>query len=48
MEQKPFHYDGSFHGEQQASGAAVPEAFEVTEEMRSSIGKNPYSLETSE
>jgi len=44
MEQKPFYYDGSFHSEH-LEEAEASETFELTEEMRNNIGKNPYSLD---
>lgn len=47
MEQKPLHYDGSFHFGQ-AEVAEGNEEFVMTDEMRLSIGRNPYSFETNE
>lgn len=46
MEQKPGFYDGSAHSEQHANESADTESFQMTDEMRKSIGKNPYAMET--
>ncbi|MGG3466478.1 hypothetical protein ABES02_02885 [Neobacillus pocheonensis] len=48
MEQKPVHYDGSLQASQAADESVVNEPFLMTDEMRQSIGRNPYSLETNE
>ncbi|MCH6265703.1 hypothetical protein [Neobacillus citreus] len=48
MEQKPVHYDGSFHLDQAENEAVVKEPFLMTDEMRKNIGKNPYSMEVNE
>lgn len=48
MEQKPVHYDGSSHANQAANESVVNEPFLMTDEMRQSIGRNPYSLDTNE
>ncbi|MCM3726138.1 hypothetical protein M3226_10625 [Neobacillus cucumis] len=48
MEQKPLHYDGSLPLGQAATEAFVNEPFQMTDEMRLNIGRNPYSLETTE
>jgi hypothetical protein len=45
MEQKPVHYDGSIQLDQVTNEAAVNEAFQMTDEMRVNIGRNPYSLD---
>ncbi|AIE61145.1 hypothetical protein [Bacillus methanolicus] len=44
MEQKPIHYDGSVQLEQTASIESTEnDLFEITDEMRKNIGRNPYS-----
>ena len=48
MEQKPVHYDGSLQASQAADESVVNEPFLMTDEMRQSIGRNPYSLATNE
>ena len=48
MEQKPVHYDGSFQLGQATNEAVVTEPFQMTDEMRINIGRNPYSLDTNE
>jgi hypothetical protein len=48
MEQKPFHYDGSIQNEAQLNETIEQELFVMTDEMRKSIGRNPYSLDTNE
>ncbi len=48
MEQKPVHYDGSSLTSQAANESVVNEPFLMTDEMRKSIGRNPYSLDTNE
>jgi hypothetical protein len=47
MDQKPFHYDGSgVQLEHTASNESTEnEPFEITDEMRKNIGRNPYSLD---
>lgn len=48
MEQKPVHYDGSSLLGQATNESLVNETFQMTDEMRSNIGRNPYSLDTNE
>lgn len=48
MEQKPLHFDGSFQLEASAGESVVNEPFQMTDEMRINIGRNPYSLESNE
>ena len=48
MEQKPVHYDGSSQLGQATNETMVNEPFHMTDEMRSNIGLNPYSLDTNE
>lgn len=50
MEQKPVYFDGSGHigKEDNNSGGLKEEAFQMTDEMRANIGRNPYSLDTTE
>jgi len=48
MEQKPVHYDGSSQLGQAAKEAVVDEPFQMTDDMRGNIGRNPYSLDTNE
>lgn len=48
MEQKPLHFDGSSPLGQAATEALVNETFQMTDEMRLNIGRNPYSLDTNE
>lgn len=43
MEGKPKHYDGSFHNSEDSAGEAGNEPFKLTDEMRGSIGGNPFS-----
>lgn len=45
MEQKPIHYDGSFQLNQLANESVLNESFQMTDEMRINIGRNPYSLD---
>jgi len=47
MEQKPVHYDGSSQLSQ-AAEALVNEHFQMTDEMRLNIGRNPFSFDTNE
>jgi hypothetical protein len=44
-EQKPVHYDGSSQLGQATNESVVNEQFQMTDEMRINIGRNPYSLE---
>jgi hypothetical protein len=46
MEQKPIHYDGSFQSGENAAESMVNEPFQLTDEMRINIGRNPFSPET--
>jgi hypothetical protein len=48
MEQKPMHYDGSVQANAQNNEPILQESFVITDEMRKSIGRNPYSLDTNE
>jgi hypothetical protein len=48
MEQKPGHYDGSSQLGQATDEALGNEPFQLTDEMRINIGRNPYSLDTNE
>ena len=48
LEQKPVHYDGSSHLGQATNEALVNEPFQLTDEMRINIGRNPYSFDTNE
>lgn len=49
MEQKPLYYDGSDHIIQKGNSDSSPQKpFEMTDEMRANIGRNPYSLDTDE
>jgi hypothetical protein len=48
MEEKPLHYDGSYHLGELTSESVVNEPFEMTDEMRVNIGRNPYSLDSNE
>jgi hypothetical protein len=48
MEQKPIHYDGSFQLGQAVNESVLNEPFQMTDEMRVNIGRNPYSLDTNE
>jgi hypothetical protein len=48
MDQKPYHYDGSIQIEAQNNEEMAQESFVMTDEMRKSIGRNPYSLDTNE
>ena len=49
MNQHPFHYDGRFHQNSENNYEFDKEIpFEVTEEMRKSIGQNPYSVGSDE
>ncbi len=45
MEQMPIHYDGSSQAASTAGESVVNEPFLMTDEMRKSIGRNPYSLD---
>lgn len=43
MENKPVHYDGSAHNDEQLKNEAYSnETFELTDEMRKNISGNPY------
>ncbi|CRK80672.1 hypothetical protein [Neobacillus massiliamazoniensis] len=44
-EQKPVHYDGSSQLGQAINESVVTEPFQMTDEMRINIGRNPYSME---
>ncbi|WP_169787422.1 hypothetical protein [Sporosarcina globispora] len=49
MENKPFHYDGSVqmnYEKKDETNSSLP--FELTEEMRKNIGRNPYSPDEQE
>jgi hypothetical protein len=48
MEQKPLHYDGSFQLDVSSNESVVNAPFQMTEEMRINIGRNPYSLDSNE
>ncbi|WP_155925630.1 hypothetical protein [Bacillus sp. UNC438CL73TsuS30] len=48
MEQKPLHYDGSLQLDSSLSESVVNEPFQMTDEMRVNIGRNPYSVDTNE
>jgi hypothetical protein len=48
MDQKPGHYDGSVQINAQINETAIQDSFTMTDEMRNNIGRNPYSLDTSE
>ena len=49
MNQHPLHYDGRFHQNSENNNEFDKEIpFEVTEEMRKSIGQNPYSEDSEE
>lgn len=48
MEQKPVHYDGSSQQVQATNESLGNEPFQLTDEMRMNIGRNPYSLDTNE
>ncbi|WP_442598000.1 hypothetical protein [Neobacillus sp. D3-1R] len=48
MELKPFHYDGSVQNTSENNEAVLQDSFVMTDEMRKSIGRNPYSLDTNE
>ncbi|MBS4212033.1 MULTISPECIES: hypothetical protein [Neobacillus] len=48
MEQKPVHYDGSFHLEQAENEVNVNEPFLMTDEMRKNVGQSPYSIDANE
>jgi hypothetical protein len=48
MEQKPIHYDGSSQLGQATNEALGNDPFQLTDEWRSNIGRNPYSLDTNE
>lgn len=48
MEQKTGHYDGSSQLGRATDEAFVNEPFQLTEQMRINIGRNPYSLDTNE
>ncbi|WP_274857059.1 hypothetical protein [Bacillus methanolicus] len=46
MEQKPMYYDGSVQLENTVSDeSAGNDYFEITDEMRKIIGRNPYSFD---
>lgn len=42
MEQKPIYFDGSVQGNWGSENEST-ESFQMTDEMRKNIGKNPYS-----
>ncbi|MFC0414921.1 hypothetical protein ACFFHH_05565 [Cytobacillus solani] len=45
MNQQPLHYDGRFQRDSKNNHELQKEIpFELTEEMRTSIGQNPYSV----
>lgn len=48
MEQKPIHYDGSLQLNQTLTDSNANESFQITDEMRTNIGRNPYYLNTNE
>ncbi|WP_173719808.1 hypothetical protein [Bacillus massilinigeriensis] len=50
MEGKPFYYDGSIQLDNQSNeySSIIKESFQLTDEMRKSIGRNPYSIESNE
>ena len=48
MEQNPVHYDGSLQLGQATNESVITEPFQMTDEMRINIGRNPYSLDTNE
>ncbi|MEH7414240.1 hypothetical protein V7266_02985 [Neobacillus drentensis] len=48
MEQKPVHYDGSSQLGLAASEEIVNEPFQMTDELRLNIGRNPFSLDSDE
>jgi hypothetical protein len=50
MEQKPVYFDGSGHiGKEDNSNSGLKEeVFQITDEMRANIGRNPYSLDSTE
>ncbi|MCM3706077.1 MULTISPECIES: hypothetical protein [Cytobacillus] len=49
MENKPFHYDGSVQMNYETDSEATSSIpFEITDEMRKSIGTNPYSTKEQE
>lgn len=48
MEQKPLHYDGSLQLDSSLTESGVNEPFQMTDEMRVNIGRNPYSVDTNE
>jgi hypothetical protein len=48
MDQKPGHYDGSVQASALNNESAIQDSFTMTDEMRKSIGRNPYSLDTIE
>ncbi|MGG1400218.1 hypothetical protein ABE288_20700 [Bacillus salipaludis] len=48
MEQKPLHYDGSLQLDSSLTESVVNEPFQMTDEMRVNIGRNPYSFDTNE
>ncbi|WHY93416.1 hypothetical protein QNK12_08130 [Neobacillus cucumis] len=48
MEQKPLHYDGSLQLDSTLTESVVNEPFQMTDEMRVNIGRNPYSVDTNE
>jgi hypothetical protein len=48
MEQKPIHYDGSSQLGQATNEALGNDPFQLTDEWRINIGRNPYSLDTNE
>ena len=48
MDNKPFHYDGSLQTNQSLDMSEESNTtVEITDEMRKSIGTNPYNLQNS-
>ncbi|GHI00362.1 hypothetical protein [Neobacillus kokaensis] len=43
MENKRFHYDGSFQNHEGSNEEFINEPFKMTDEMRASISGNPYT-----
>ncbi|MCM3617080.1 hypothetical protein M3936_05705 [Sutcliffiella horikoshii] len=48
MEGKPNHYDGSVHADLKGIVGVENESFVLTDEMRKSIGGNPFNLDNEE
>lgn len=48
MEQKPLHFDGSLQLDSTLTESVVNEPFQMTDDMRVNIGRNPYSLDINE